>query len=615
MRFRNQPTYEQQVASADDRLTAESPGYQAKPFEAASPINHHGGQRTDVDKFWEHSGAATARLLATYLVTCEPSAINQVADDIALEQSVEVPRALIEKHRLSSDAVGMVESIEPMTGRPNQFHVRISFHHKLAGDNLSTLFNLIFGNISLKTGVKLIDLQLPSELLQGYAGPKYGVEGIRAELDVPNRPLLATAIKPRGAPLAVLAQLAEEFALGGGDIIKDDHNLTDDSFADFCVRVQKFQSAVKRGEDQTGRRCLYLPNLLGPANEIERRAEFLADQQIAGFLACPFILGLDVVRQLANQYPLAVMAHPSTAGCFLADRQHGIDAGVLFGTLMRLAGSDASIYPNTGGRFTLTTDDCNRITARLRQPLEAKPLAETQDSSGHRLRTAWPTPAGGMRFENLPGMIEQFGHDTILLVGGNLLLHDERIRVGTQKFLHAIEACQSNKSTKVDEPTSSSNGSSAEIPTLEFGSACEFPAGNNTNMATIKPLLRFDPAAFAWPERQAVAYKKSAELPFRDVTRHELIGPAGEATSFEVRYFEIGPGGFSSLEKHDHTHTIIGVRGRGKLVVNGQDHSLAELDIAYVPPAAVHQIRNESADTPFGFFCIVDRDRDRPTAP
>ena len=38
------------------------------------------------------------------------------------------------------------------------------------------------------------------------------------------------------------------------------------------------------------------------------------------------------------------------------------------------------------------------------------------------------------------------------------------------------------------------------------------------------------------------------------------------------------------------------------------------LDVAYVAPLEPHQLRNET-DRPFGFFCIVDRLRDRPMKP
>ena len=91
-------------------------------------------------------------------------------------------------------------------------------------------------------------------------------------------------------------------------------------------------------------------------------------------------------------------------------------------------------------------------------------------------------------------------------------------------------------------------------------------------------------------------------------------GSSGERSRTDLRYFEIEPGGHSSLEKHLHAHIVIGARGRGVLVLGSRRETLAPMDVACIGPLEAHQLRNESSE-PFGFFCIVDHDRDRPTAP
>lgn len=80
---------------------------------------------------------------------------------------------------------------------------------------------------------------------------------------------------------------------------------------------------------------------------------------------------------------------------------------------------------------------------------------------------------------------------------------------------------------------------------------------------------------------------------------------------FEVRYFEISKGGKSSLEYHQHVHVVMCLRGRGKIRIGKRIYSFNYLDIAYIAPNEVHQLINPY-DEPFGFLCIVDRDRDRP---
>lgn len=96
-----------------------------------------------------------------------------------------------------------------------------------------------------------------------------------------------------------------------------------------------------------------------------------------------------------------------------------------------------------------------------------------------------------------------------------------------------------------------------------------------------------------------------------DVIRHTLAG--GESLAFQLRYFEIGPGGFSSLEKHHHAHTIIVLRGHGRVIAGREVFSVDPFDLVVIPAGAPHQFVNSGTE-PFGFLCPVDADRDPPTA-
>ncbi len=96
-----------------------------------------------------------------------------------------------------------------------------------------------------------------------------------------------------------------------------------------------------------------------------------------------------------------------------------------------------------------------------------------------------------------------------------------------------------------------------------------------------------------------------------DVVRRVLIGTHAESTKFHVRYFEISPGGFSSLERHKHEHVVICIRGEGLVRTGRKKRNMGFLDTVYIAPDTVHQLSNPS-DEPFGFLCIVNARRDRP---
>ena len=530
-------------------------------------------------------------IAATYRLTCAADEVERLSRDIALEQTVEVPESLILCDQIRDAVVGRVASIVPVEGAANQFDARIEYPADLAASGLGSLLNLVYGNISLKRCTRLRDVSLPAALLSSYRGPKLGVAGLRRMLGVFGRPLLATALKPRGSSPEQLASRANEFAAGGGDLVKDDHNLVEVHFDDFRRRVELCQQAVISGSQQTGRTCLYFPNLAAPAGQLERRAEFLVQLGVRGVLISPMIVGLDQVRHLSEKYPLAFLAHPTFAGAYFHDPSHGIEPGLLLGTLFRLAGCDGTIYPNLGGRFSFTSDDCQQIAKRALAPLGD-------------LRPAWPAPAGGMSFDNIPQMAREHGAEAIFLIGGALLGDSSDLRASTARFLSQI----------VDLFPSSACSSDEAMPGVSSGemiSACEL-SGAPLNQRLLEH-IRFL-SGFRWEGREPVAYKASDELPFRDVSRTELIGNSGELTAFDIRYFEVAPGGHSSLEKHLHTHVVIAARGAGTLLSGETQISLKPFDVAYVPPLQVHQLRNESAE-PFGFFCIVDHDRDRPMLP
>jgi len=523
---------------------------------------------------------------ATYRLRCPADDAPRLARQIALEQTVEVPEELIDSPEIRDAVVGRVRSVTPADASAELHLAVIDYPADLAATHASQLWNLLYGNISLKRHVRLIDVRLPPAVLQGYRGPRFGVPGVRRMLGVEGRPLLATALKPRGSSPERLAELAAAFAAGGGDLVKDDHNLVDPDLALFQHRVELCQSAVEAARDRTGRETVYAPNLSVPLAELDRAAEFLVRRGVRGALIAPLLLGFETVQRLTAAYPLVWLAHPTFTGCYFHDSDHGVEPAILLGQWFRLLGCDATIFPNHGGRFTFTAEECSGIAAAATR-LEGD------------IRPCWPAPAGGMSFERLPEMAASYGPDAMFLIGGALLGASTNLQSTTQRYVEQIAACF---------PQSRSVAPQAE----EWLSACELQFPSSTSAKTLEHLA-FQ-AGFRWDGRSAVAYKQNGSLPFKDVTRTELVGQHGEQTAFDVRYFEIAPGGYSSLEKHRHTHVVIGVRGVGVLSSRGEERLIRPFDIGYVPPLAVHQLHNRG-DEPFGFLCIVDHDRDQPQPP
>jgi mannose-6-phosphate isomerase-like protein (cupin superfamily) len=107
-------------------------------------------------------------------------------------------------------------------------------------------------------------------------------------------------------------------------------------------------------------------------------------------------------------------------------------------------------------------------------------------------------------------------------------------------------------------------------------------------------------------------YKDDGRALFKDVTRQTLFSRLDIAG--ELRYFEVGPGGHSTLEKHQHVHGVLILRGRGRALVGAEVMELETNDLITVPPMTWHQFR-ALKDEPLGFLCMVDAVRDKPQLP
>ena len=119
---------------------------------------------------------------------------------------------------------------------------------------------------------------------------------------------------------------------------------------------------------------------------------------------------------------------------------------------------------------------------------------------------------------------------------------------------------------------------------------------------------------FDWEGVALEPYKKDTEH-WRGITRRELVGKRGETPLFHLRYFEIEPGGYSTLEMHEHEHVVVGQRGRGEAQFGCYIYRVGVGDVVYVAPKDAHQFRCPAdASEPFGFLCIVNAERDLPQA-
>ena len=140
--------------------------------------------------------------------------------------------------------------------------------------------------------------------------------------------------------------------------------------------------------------------------------------------------------------------------------------------------------------------------------------------------------------------------------------------------------------------------------------SCDFPEATNPKKQTNRNRVYRNKGNYRWQGIKVECYKPEGD-DWAEIIRQVLIGSHGESTGFHLRYFEVAPGGHSSYETHRHEHVVIGIRGRGKVRIGRRDVEIGFLDTLYIAPGTPHRLFNPFEE-PFGFFCIVNAERDRP---
>jgi quercetin dioxygenase-like cupin family protein len=137
-------------------------------------------------------------------------------------------------------------------------------------------------------------------------------------------------------------------------------------------------------------------------------------------------------------------------------------------------------------------------------------------------------------------------------------------------------------------------------------------AKSTTETTTERPTHRGARADYRWDGVEERPYKEDDRALFKSITRQVLF--SDPELHGELRYFEVAAGGFSTLERHQHMHAVLILRGRGHCLIGGEVKSLETRDLVTVPPLTWHQFRASKGE-PLGFLCMVDAERDKPQLP
>lgn len=368
----------------------------------------------------------SSRFTATYRIAADDYAeAKKIARGIAVEQTVECPDELFVNTWIEDSVIGQIEDLKKAD--PGSYYAIISYSPDTVEGEMTELMNMLFGNTSLQPGIRLMSFELPDSMYRHYPGPKFGRQGIRELCGIEKGPILMSALKPLGRSAKDFGETAYKLALGGCPLIKDDHSLFNQSYAPFKDRVKACVDSVNNANAKTGGRSLYIANCTADSMEFLERAMTAQELGAGGIMAAPGLLGLSIIRELSSapDFHLTIFLHPCFSGPLVLSADSGISPFCCYGQFSRLAGADAAIFTSFGGRFPFTEEVCQKI-------------CDGTETEMGGLRSIFPVPSGGMKWQLFKKMVQVYGPDAIFLVGGALLTESDDLTANMHFYFEKL---------------------------------------------------------------------------------------------------------------------------------------------------------------------------------
>ena len=389
------------------------------------------------------------RIEADYLIE---TAIDpmQAAEIMAGEQSSgtfrPVPAETPELKLRAAARIEQLEALEPVTTptlpgamQPKDkqiWHralVTLSWPLDNIGPSLPNLITTIAGNLfelQPLSGIRLLDLRLPTAFAERYAGPKFGMQGTRAFAGVPERPLIGTIIKPSvGLSADATGALVADLCAGGIDFIKDDELQADGPACPFEDRVKSTMRAVNAAADKTGKKAMVAFNLTGEIDEMRRRHDLVLDYGGTCVMVNLTGVGMSGMIDIGRHTEMPIHAHRAGWGALTRDPLLGWSYPA-WSKLWRLAGADHMHVNGFDNKFTESNESVAASVASLKDPL-----------FGNSPMCAVPVFSSGQTVRQAAATLNAAGSpDVLVTAGGGIIAHPDGVTEGVKAMRQAYDA-------------------------------------------------------------------------------------------------------------------------------------------------------------------------------
>ncbi|MGM5488400.1 MAG: ribulose-bisphosphate carboxylase [Nanobdellota archaeon] len=381
-----------------------------------------------------------------------------------------------------------VKTETPFSRELNALVYKVDLEHNLVwiaypwrifdrGGNVQNILTFIVGNVlGMKevSALKMLDVWFPSAMLEHYDGPSFTLDDMRNYLNVYDRPILGTIIKPKiGLTAAEYAEVCYDFWSGGGDFVKNDEPQANQDFCEYAKMVKFVKKSMDKAVKVTGHKKVHSFNVSAPDfDEMIRRCELIRNQGFEpgsyAFLVDGITAGWMAVQTVRRRYPeVFIHFHRAGHGGFTRPENPLGFSVLVLSKFARLAGA-SGIHTGTAGVGKMKGSPHDDIIpaknilhlaaqgfffdqswAQVPEHGEIAELVKEdhahhvilEDDSWRGMKKCAPIISGGLNPTKLKPFIEIMGEvDFITTMGAGVHAHPKGTHAGAQALVQACEA-------------------------------------------------------------------------------------------------------------------------------------------------------------------------------
>jgi ribulose-bisphosphate carboxylase large chain len=379
-------------------------------------------------------------VIAEYYVEPNGVSLHEAAEQIAAESSI---GTWTDIWTMKPD---IAKKLKPKVYSITGNFIKIAYPSALFEEGsipqiLSSIAGNIFG-MKILNNLRLEDISLPQKMVKSFKGPAFGIEGIRKILKVKDRPLVGTIIKPKvGLGPEDHASVAKQAWVGGCDIVKDDENLTNQSFNNFKDRIIHTLDALEKAEKATGEKKVYMPNITAETNEMIKRAEFVKAQGGNYIMVDILTVGWSALQTIRDQnFGMVIHAHRAMHAALTRNPKHGISM-LTISKLARLAGCDQLHIGTVVGKMEGSAAEVmgceTEIESRVAMPNEK---IHALEQKWYGMKPVFAVCSGGLHPGHIPELVKLMGNNIIIQMGGGIHWNPKGTTKGAMAARQAIES-------------------------------------------------------------------------------------------------------------------------------------------------------------------------------